>query len=188
MMPDPRNFPRFLPRPFAKLFVHFGEPIDSPQSALDRLLGDLRRRPSLNPRWWQDEEDASSHPNDLTHTSRAEAPTIPIPPMSAFPKPDPLPVPPSGWAPPPPGSLSALSLEATQRAQAQGRTADGQDPMTARSGLVELLRRELAWLGVKSRSLRREGALGAEKSEGGEELGRLVHRLMPEEDTPDKKR
>lgn len=163
MMPDPRGFPSFLPRPFAKLTIHFGEPIDRIGSALDTMLDTLRCKHSLNPRGWEKEQElvSAKQPSDVQHE---EAPSIPIPLPSTFPSvptPDPAVM---GWAPPPADSRAA---------QAQQATLDDESAaMEARSRLVEVLRRELAWLGVRSRRLRGE-------REG--EVGRLVHSLVPDE-------
>lgn len=170
LMPDPRNFPKFLPRPFAKLHIHFGEPIDRLGSALDRALSDLRRIEALNPRWWSVEDAemerlAALNPASHVDTMPLEdAPSIPIPTMSTFPPSDPLPIPPNGWDPPPSGSLAAQSMKAN--------ALDFDASMQARSSLVELCRRELAYLGLKSR---RERGL-PEK----DDPGSLVHTLSSE--------
>lgn len=163
MMPDPRGFPGFLPRPFANLTIHFGEPIDRLGSALDVLLDSLRSRPSLNPLGWQREQEAVALGRDSKQQIAAdEAPSIPIPPAATFPSVS-VPAPTTGWAPPPPGSRAAEAKEATMKDECAA--------MEARSRLVEVLRRELAWLGVRSRR---------ERGEAEGDVGKLVHTLMPE--------
>ncbi|CAO1621359.1 unnamed protein product [Parajaminaea phylloscopi] len=205
MMPDPRRFPKFLPRPFAKLGVHFGEPVDRIGSALDTMLNDLRVQPHLNPLFWEGESDhiralreehAASGPLDgkpdgktrPDPTDLMAAPAIPVPDPDFFPKLDPIPRPASGWPAPPPGSRAAMAEAATFGPAGSstspcpdgGDDTAGQRPgspafvaraMDARSRLAELLRRELAFLGVRSR--RQMG-----ECEG--ELGTLVHTLMPD--------
>lgn len=173
-MPDPRNNPKFLPRPFAKLHIHFGEPIDRLNSALDRALSQLRKSKALNSQWWSEEDEEIQR---ITEISRAElqngqtpttihtqdVPPIPIPEMSTFPPIDPLSIPPNGWAPPPPDSLAFKAMEAN--------AMDSEVSMAARSSLVELCRRELAALGLRSR---RERGLPDK-----EDPGSLVHTLIP---------
>lgn len=158
IMPDPRNFPKFLPRPFAKLHVHFGEPIDQPGTILDTMLTSLRKRPSLNPLHWAQEDEETQQIHAIASSaSREEAPEISIPKMSSFPAVASHPVPKAGWPDPPMDSLAYKSQLGSQR---------DEEAMKDRSRLAEVLRRELAWLGVKSRRDRGE-------PEG--EVGELVH-------------
>lgn len=167
-MPDPRGFPKFVPRPFANLTITFGDPIDHTGSSLDLLLSDLRKQSSLNPAWWQDEDKEierirSFLPSD--QRPQVDAPAIPVPSPSSFPSLAPHVVPPQGWSEPPEDSPAHRAMVASAQ--------DAQKAMAARSSLAELLRRELAALGVRTRKARGE-------EEGA--VGRLVHTLMPEED------
>lgn len=171
-MPDPRNFPKFLPRPFAKLHIHFGEPIDRLGSALDQALSDLRKSKALNPLWWSEEAAEIERITEITKQENStrsntlpleDAPSIPIPKMSTFPPIDPITIPPNGWAPPPVDSLAAQSMQAN--------ALDHDACMQARSSLVELCRRELAHLGLRSR---RERGLSKDGDPGD-----LVHTLIP---------
>lgn len=193
VMPDPRCFPKFLPRPFAKLSVHFGEPVDRIGSALDIVLNDLRVQPQLNPIYWEGESDhiRQLRNDDVANTEATPAsagvlaaPAIPVPNSSAFPKLSPISTPVQGWPSPPRGSRAALAQEATFNPlqsspasrpvnESAGSPAFVAAAMDARSRLAELLRRELAFLGMRS-----QRAMG--KPEG--QLGRLVHTLMPESD------
>lgn len=173
-MPDPRSFPGFVPRPFANLCIHFGEPIDRLGSALDLLLNDLRSQAWLNPRFWSSE---NQHIEWLKQQGAAEeggmrieeAPSIPIPSPGTFPRPEkPIAVPSGGWPGPPADSRAAEALRATV-AHPEGEAK----AMEARSQLVEVLRRELAFLGARDRK---------EMGEDPGEVGRLVHRLVAEDD------
>lgn len=183
VMPDPRRFPKFLPRPFANLSINFGEPIDQPGSSLDFLLTELRSKRSLNPLFWeksQHEQRLRGH-GDLGTSATNQAPVIPIPSPSSFPVLDPpVPRPANGWPAPPPNSRAAGAQEATFGTLSESPSAVdkslAEEAMEARSRLVELLRRELAFLGVRSRR-----AMGQDDGD----VGDLVHTLMPWEEGSD---
>jgi hypothetical protein len=131
-MPEPRSFPRWLPRPGAKVTITFGDAINK---AIDPILDrfDYAKGQDI-----QDNRSATNEANlDGLQLLSAKYPS---PPADAFPPITPLMEPPGGvaWPVPMPESRSAAAI------QSQG---DSPSARSARSLIAAELRAHLLQLG-----------------------------------------
>lgn len=143
MMPEPRNPPRWLPRPGAHLRINFGDAIEHEPELSSLLSGGI--------------VPSSEAPSTLERFRIA-------PPPSSFPPSTPLVAPPGGaYAAPLPGSRSERALKAG---------ADEPDVRARRSAVAARLREQLLLLGERTggegvrslvhRVMREDGTLDGE--------------------------
>ncbi|PWN39376.1 hypothetical protein IE81DRAFT_294973, partial [Ceraceosorus guamensis] len=171
MMPEPRNHPRWMPRPGANIKITFGDPVESTLGPLLPSKASASRTPSspissdqaastvsMSDSRSISRASGSSVSDDISSFSSSIDTDYPAPTSDKYPPPTPLaPPPPGGYALPQAGSRSHNSL-------ASG--ADQPEARLLRSRLAAALRARLLQLGEKS---------------AGKELRGLVHTLMKEE-------
>ncbi|KDN41614.1 hypothetical protein K437DRAFT_275401 [Tilletiaria anomala UBC 951] len=138
IMPEPRGWPRGLPRLGANISVYIGVPIDPAeyQPYLDAYAQEQRRLIG--------EGSGSQSEREI------ELPLVPpSPPHDIFPPATPLRPPPDGWPEAPAGSRGALSA-----------ASDTDRKREIRSALAGFLRMKLAELGIEARRVRGEEGQG----------------------------